>query len=70
MGRPASTATVCMHTSTAPDGSRQVACVTKCLLQPCDVAAEVAAFRAAGVDGVLADHPDVVSGAAVEQRPR
>jgi glycerophosphoryl diester phosphodiesterase len=35
-----------------------------------DVAAEVAAFRAAGVDGVFADHPEVVSGVAVEQRPR
>jgi glycerophosphoryl diester phosphodiesterase len=35
-----------------------------------DVAAEVAAFRAAGVDGVFADHPDVVSGVPVEQRPR
>jgi len=35
-----------------------------------DVAAEVAAFRAAGVDGVFADHPEVVSGVAVEPRPR
>jgi glycerophosphoryl diester phosphodiesterase len=35
-----------------------------------DVAAEVAAFRAAGVDGVFADHPEVVSGVTVEQRQR
>jgi glycerophosphoryl diester phosphodiesterase len=35
-----------------------------------DVAAEVAAFRAAGVDGVFADHPEVVSGVGGEQRPR